>query len=94
MSSVIKLASYLVPMATAFVPGEGSCTSDLREEGVEDAQGPDFVSPDGSACNLEQRRGWGSLARKSSPCGELQANEKLSVRKGKKEMGITTRFSR
>ena len=59
MSSVIKLASYLVPMATAFVPGEGSCTSDLREEGVEDAQGPDFVSPDGSACNLEQRRGWG-----------------------------------
>lgn len=44
MSPVIKLASYLVPMATAFVPGEGSRTSDLREKGVEDTQGLVFLS--------------------------------------------------
>lgn len=59
MSLVVKLASYLVPMTTAFVSGEGSCTYDLGGKGGESPQCTAFVSPDGSACNLEQGRGRG-----------------------------------
>lgn len=55
--TVVKLASYLVPMATAFVPGEGSCTYDLGGKGGESPRYTAFVSPDGSACNLERGGG-------------------------------------
>lgn len=46
-------------MATAFVPGEGSCTYDLGGKGGESPRYTAFVSPDGSACNLERGGGGG-----------------------------------